>query len=587
MSNSISQLIDRALSYHRKGQFIEAEKYYEEALKLQKNNSIALHYLGVIRHQQGKNIEAEELINRALSITPDDIMAMSNLGVTYSALNKFEEAEKLFSEVLLKQPKNFQVLANRGNAYQSLKQFEKAIADYRRALKLNPRLYEAARNLGQCLQDTGQLNAAKQILEYCIHLAPHFPQAYISMANFYRTTFQLEAAKSQYEKALELAPSVPEIHCDLAITLRDLGELSGAESHFEKATELKPELGRAWRGLAGLKTYTELPEILSMKAALENTEDINAKMHLNFALGKAQEDIGNFKEAFSHFNSANLTQANLADYDVAIDLKFFKNLQSTFNQKFLESYMGEGSDSNQPIFVLGMPRSGTSLVEQILASHSKVFGAGELSVMASEINRAFPPFDDQDYTNSLKQARADDFNTIGKAYLKALASITNSNADYIVDKMPMNFMHVGVIALALPNAKIIHCTRDPMDNCLSIFKNHLPASGHHYSTQLKTLGQYYKGYSRLMEHWKRICKNLIFDIEYESLVKNPEEETRLLLKACGLTFEKACLTPHMTKRRVSTLSAAQVRNPINRKSVGKWREYEAHLQELQNEIFSK
>ena len=165
--------------------------------------------------------------------------------------------------------------------------------------------------------------------------------------------------------------------------------------------------------------------------------------------------------------------------------------------------------------------------------------------------------------------------------------MANSNAEHVVDKMPMNFMHVGVIALALPNAKIIHCTRNPMDNCLSIFKNHLPASGHQYSTRLKTLGRYYIGYQKLMQHWQSVCNNSVFEIEYDSLVKNPEKETRALLATCGLPFEKACLTPHRTKRRVSTLSAVQVREPIHKKSMGKWRKYEAHLKELQNEIYSK
>ena len=584
MSNPINQLLDQALAFHRKGQLSDAEKTYKKILKAQKKNPTALHFLGVLRHQQGRNLESKKLIRRALNIVPGDMMAMSNLGTTYSALKQYDEAVKLFSKVLASQPNNFQILTNRGNAYQALGRHSNAIDDYRKALALNPRIFEAARNLGQSLYATGQNSDAESVFKSCVELAPQYAPAYLSLANFYRENKQLNAAKINYEKALEFAPSNPDIHCDYAITIRDLGELSKAADNFKKAVELNPQLGRAWRGYAGLMTFETLADIKPMQEALKITGDKNAQLHFHFALGKAMEDMGRFEEAFTHFGSANRLQAGFGHYRVRHDLAFLENLKSEMSGKAFEANSGKGPASNRPIFVLGMPRSGTSLVEQILASHSQVFGAGELDDMAKEINRVLPPVDDLDYTQSLNSADPTVFRDIGMAYLAALDSRFGAEADYIVDKMPMNFLHIGIIALALPHAKIIHCKRDPMDNCLSIYKNHLPAKGHGYAVKLSSLGKYYKGYEQLMEHWKACLGDRLYDIQYEKLATHPEAETKALLQACGLDFEAACLSPHETKRIVSTLSAAQVRQPIYKKSIGGWKNYADQLEPLRREI---
>lgn len=580
MSILATQIIDEALSYHRKGNITRAAELYLKALNIDNKHPMALHFLGVIRHQQGNNIEAERLIKQALEITPNDLMAMSNLGSTYQAQGKFKEAIDLFSKTLTQQPSNPQIYTNRGNAYRAFGKNLEAIKDYEIALRLEPRIFEAARNLGLTLQDEGQFIQAKRALEHCIKLAPKLPEARVSLANFYRETGQAEAAKIEYETALSLAPNVAGIHCDLAIMLRDIGNLPKAKEHFEIAVKLEPELGRAWRGLAGVTSYKSTVELGAMQKALTQAPDSNARMHIEFSLGKAQEDLKNYDTAYEHFKTANELHSQSFSYDLESDLTFFKNLISKINASFFQNHSSVTPSSDRPIFLIGMPRSGTSLIEQILASHSLIYGAGELTALPDTVTNIFSMTDDQDYSESFSQTTTAQLQAVTKAYLERIKARVPTDAQYFVDKMPMNFMHVGLITLAFPEARIIHCQRNPLDNCLSIYKNYLPASGHKYAADLETLGHYYKGYQGLKRHWKDSCGAMIFDINYDDLVTNSENVTRDLIAACNLPFEEACLSPHKTKRVVSTLSAAQVRETIHSKSVGSAENYKKHLTTL-------
>ena len=581
MSISIDKIIDEALSYHRKGNTVTAAELYRKALSVDDKHPMALQFLGVIHHQNGNNAEAEKLIKQALAIKPNDLMAMSNLGSIYQARGKFKDAQDLFTQILSRQASNPQIYANRGNAFRSAGQNLEAINDYRTALKLEPRIIEAARNLGLCLQEEGQFTEARQALEHCIKLAPKRPETRVSLANFYRETGQVEAAKAEYEAALALAPNVAAIHCDLAITLRDIGDLTDARRHYETAVKLEPSLGRAWRGLAGVTSYKSLSELVPMQTALNTATHSNAQMHIQYGLGKAQEDLKNYDAAFTHFKTGNALHSSTFSYDLEADLTFFKNMISKIDAPFMKHHAAVSPSSNRPIFLIGMPRSGTSLVEQILASHSNIFGAGELTALPNTVASIFAMTDDQDYSESFTHVQPHQLKAVTETYLHRIKMQVPSGTKHFVDKMPMNFMHVGLIALAFPEARIIHCHRNPLDNCLSIFKNYLPASGHKYAADLETLGHYYKGYQSLMRHWKNVCGTKIFDINYDELVTNSAKVTRSLIAACNLPFEEACLSPHKTKRVVSTLSAAQVRETIHSKSVGSAENYKAHLTALQ------
>lgn len=584
MRRTPEQNLDEAIKYHRSGQLDKAEKHYKFVLKVRAADITALHFLGVIRYQQGRFGAAKSLISKAYKQKSNDPMIALNLGNSCQALGEYDQAIDLFSQGLTVQPANPQLLVNRGNAYRGSNQTLLAIADYQAALKVQPNLFEAARNLGISLQEEARFSEAKPYLERCAKSAPHAPEARLALANFYRETGQLILAKQEYEAAIDLGSSQAAVDCDLAVTLRDIGDLSGAEHYFKSAISKDAGFGRAWHGFVRIRKLTDNEIIVKMESSRRKARVQDDKMHLDYALGKAYEDFDRFGEAFDSYVSANKLCRAGVQYDVTDDLKFFDSLSDAFNMDCAKLTNENLYSTKRPIFIVGMPRSGTSLVEQILSSHSQVYGAGELSSLASSILRVFPMSDGQDYTRSLSKARGHEFEKIADYYLDYLQNIGDQTTPNITDKMPMNFAHIGIIRFSIPNALIVHCRRSAEDTCWSIYKNYLPAIGHYYATDLEDLGKYYKGYDKLMKFWHQSFPGTITDVIYENLVTNPEVETRRLLKACGLTFEADCLKPHKNKRTVSTLSAAQIRKPIYQGSIGSWKHYEKQLESLRQAL---
>ena len=585
MIQSVDETVNRALSFHRQGKLKEAETEYQLALNVQPNHATALHFLGVIRYQQQRHEEAKILIIRALEQTPDDLMALGNLGNVHQSLQEYGQAIQVFTKIIQASPAGPEILINRGNAYYSAGRFADAGGDYLAAFNLNPRIVEASRGLGLALLAEEKFGQAKDALERWAGAVSNSPEPLVSLAILYRKTGDLETAQNYYEKALTLAPGVSGIHCDLANILRDLGDMKAARRHYEKSITLDQCFGRAWLGLASITNYeTDSNALSDLKHAYEKATGEDAKMYFCYALGKAYEDMSEYTAAFKYFEKANQICGREFTHLVKDDIGFLENLRSSMGLEFFEAHKGSGHEDDHPIFIVGMPRSGTSLVEQILASHSKVYGAGELGVLAKQINSVFPMTDKHAYAASLEKATAADFEKIGSSYMAEIAALRYPPAAHFTDKMPMNFMNIGIIALALPKARIIYCRRDPVDTCLSIYKNYLGTDGHNYACDLENLGKYYLSYHALMEHWTKILPGRIIEIQYENLVADQEKQTRDLLKSCGLPFEEACLEPHKTKRAVSTLSTAQVREPVHSKSVGAWRHYEAQLTPLTNAL---
>lgn len=585
MTKSVDETVNRALSFHRQGKLKEAETDYQLALKAQPDNATALHLLGVIRYQQQRHEDAKSLIIRALEQTPDDLMALGNLGNVHQSLQEYGEAIQIFTKIVQKTPAGPEILVNRGNAYYSAGRFADAGGDYLAALNLNPHMVEASRGLGLALLAEEKFGQAKSALEHWAGAASNSPEPLVSLAILYRKTDDLAAAQKYYEKALTLAPDVSGIHCDLANILRDQGDMKAARRHYEKSIALDQCFGRAWLGLASITKYEpDTNAISDLKQAYEKASQEDTKMYFCYALGKAYEDMSEYAIAFKYFEKANQICGLKFTHLVEDDIGFLEKLRLAMGSEYFEAHKGGGHEDDHPIFIVGMPRSGTSLVEQILASHSKVYGAGELGVLAKQINSVFPMTGKQYYAGSLEKATAADFEKIGSGYMAEIAALEYPSAAHFTDKMPMNFMNIGIIALALPNARIIYCRRDPIDTCLSIYKNYLGTGGHNYACDLESLGKYYLSFHALMEHWTEILPGRIIEIQYEDLVANQETQTRDLLKSCGLSFEEACLEPHKTKRAVSTLSTAQVREPVHGKSVGAWRHYEKQLIPLTNAL---
>lgn len=571
------QNLNLALGYHRQGELGKAEKHYKYALQAKPNDVTAQHLLGVIHYQKGRFRKSKALISKALELSPKDPMILANLGNTCQALGEAQDAILLFDKALNRQPNNPQVLCNRGNARRLLGQNAEAIKDYRLAIQIEPRLSEALRNLGLCLQEQRRYDEALSVLEHCLRQAPQAPEAHLALANLRRDCGDLGGAISLYKSAQKLGATQASIDCEIALTLRDLGRIDAAKHHLTLSIDKNPSLGRAWRALVNLGTFDSESDLLRLRSAFKKPGDRLNKMHLEFALGKALEDQKNYTQAFTHYANANKSHQVQFTYDISNDLSVFDQIIAVFDTKTRDKFKAEANNSNQPIFIIGMPRSGTSLVEQIISAHSEVFGAGETEAFPQALFKNFNMADGQNYAPALEQLTATDLEQIASYYLNEIHKLPSKSAHYVSDKLPMNFINLGIIRVVFPNAKIIHCRRNPISTCWSIYKNYLPAEGHLYAANFSDLASYYKGYQKLMAHWHTLFPTAVIEVDYEALVSDPEIQTENLLKALGLTSEPACLAPHKNKRAVRTLSAAQVRQPIHTKSVESWRNYETEL----------
>lgn len=302
-------------------------------------------------------------------------------------------------------------------------------------------------------------------------------------------------------------------------------------------------------------------------------------MHLEFAAGKCREDRLDYTESFEHFERANALHRAAISYNSERDEEVFRNFERAFDESFFERWSDVGSDDATPVFIVGMPRSGTTLVEQIIASHSKVFGAGELSALFKALASRFTLQHGFDYSAASETATAEDLSAISVHYLDALRSLDRESSR-ITDKLPTNFLNLGMISVLFPRATVIHCRRDPRDTCYSIYKHYFSARGHHYAYDLEELGAYYNRYRKLMEHWARVLPTPVHTFYYEDIVGDVETASRALLDACELPWEAACLDFHRSRRPVATISTDQVRRPIYSESVGAWRRHEQKLAPL-------
>lgn len=621
MSNSglPGHLINTALRHHSMGELRQADRLYRQLLSQDPENPVVLHYLGVIALQTNHAEAAIQLIGDAISHDPDCADAHSNLGNALQSAGRFSEAVNSYEHALALKPKMAETRANLGNARSQLQQFELAAADYRSALMMRPNLPEVHRNLSTVLLALGKTHEALQSITRARDLNPHSVEILTSLGNVLQQSGKWEEAVKCYEKVLQTKPDSHRVHCNLGNVLRNLGNHDAAISHYEAALEIDPDYtegnynrgisflnsgdlesaeasfraaiaadtryGIAHQALAGLIQHTHHDsDMARMEAAFVDpvTKD-EQKVHLAFGLGKSFEDLKQHKLAFDYYVKANAMVRKTFAYEVAKEDRLFANLKSVFSEDYCSqeffSQKDSGPANDTPIFIIGMPRSGTSLVEQILASHSQIHGAGELDTFSLCVAGKLKLLDGVDYTADLDNMTSEDFCSIGLEYTRKLHALA-PNASHVTDKMPMNFLNVGLIRLVLPSARIVHCRRGAIDTCLSIYKNFLAAHGHRYAYDLAELGHYYALYVDLMAHWRNVLPGAIHDISYENLIVDQEAESRRLVEYCGLEWEPGCMEFYKTSRQVSTISAAQVRKPVYRDSVEKWRNYEEELAPL-------
>ncbi len=457
---------------------------------------------------------------------------------------------------------------------------------HNRSLLLKPDHAVANNNLGVALAAQGRIDEAAEHYERALVLKPDYVDARYNLGNLLSAHGDLEGAKVHQERVLALNPDHADAHHDLGCVLACQGQLDNAAAHFGRAIAIRPGYAEAHFHRAEIRTFQRgeagLAALESL-AASDGLSESNAPF-IHFALAKAFDDVGDYARAFEHFRTGNALKRRQVDYNEPGSARFFQSLSTVFDSGLFDRFRGAGDPSRAPVLVLGMPRSGSSLIEQILASHPRIHGAGELPYIATAIgslvNADRQPVRFPEGVPGLDGAA---LQRMGHSYVARLSALAPGK-QRIVDKMQGNFLYIGLIRLILPNARIIHTMRDPIDTCVSCYSK-LFATGQHFSYDLEELGRYYRGYTNLMSHWRSVLpSDAMLDVSYEELVDDLEGQARRLIEYCGLPWDDRCLAFHKTDRPVKTASAAQVRQPLFRSSLQRWRRYEAGIGPLLHEL---
>ena len=574
----------QALALMQQGKPAEAKPLLAQVCRTDRSDAEALFMLGIANGMLGEHKQAEQAFVQILKLFPKHPDANNNLGLSLEAQGRTEEAIKYFEKAVQLSPDNAGFVFNYANAFESLGNLKQAKEYYEKAIALEPNYPEAFCNLGNVLQADGEYVEAIAAFQKSIALsedfARHYPQVYINLGNALMELGRDDEAIQAYQRAIEMNSQYAEAYLSLGNAYLQQGRRQEALAELRHAILLKPIFGRAYRNLVEAKRFSERDtDVQALETLYQNPSLTDEdKMNFAFALGKVYADLKDDKRSFEFYLAGNQLKRKSIDYAIADDVAYFDAIKQVCNAEFFQGHAGIGSADTTPIFVIGMPRSGTSLVEQILASHSQVYGAGERNDLQHVIERAGDNASEK-YPHCLLQMNDKELSAIGSAYLARLHAYAPTAAR-ITDKMPYNFLYLGLIHLVMPKAKIIHCRRNPMDNALSIFKMLFTISltCHPYAYNLKELGQYYRLYQDLMAHWRRVLPKAFYELCYEDLVADQETQTQRLLEYCDLPWEDACLAFHRTQRAVRTASLVQVRQPIHANSVEAWRRHEQQLQ---------
>ena len=442
--------------------------------------------------------------------------------------------------------------------------------------------------LARALHDSGQYPAAIELLRNLLARDPADAAATNLLANACSAVGQHEVAAAMFARVLARTPDNPRIWIAFGDSLRALGRRQDSESAYRRATRDSPQFGEAWWSLANLKNCRFSAEeiaTMSRQQARADLGDVD-RLHLSFALGKALEDRGEWEESFAHYEQGNRLRRAMVEYRADATTEYVRRCTALFTREFFEARAGLGSRSSEPIFVVGLPRSGSTLVEQILASHPEVEGTSELPDLirlARAVTSGARDPADRRYPEVLSTLDRGAWAALGDRYVDMTRSRRRTSARHFVDKMPNNWTHVGLIHLILPGAQIIDVRRSPMACCFAAYRQ-LFARGQPYTYDLVELGRYYRDYVSLMRHFDETLPGRVHRVAYEDLVNDTERTVRALLDACKLAFDPRCLDFHMNKRIVNSASSEQVRQPIYREGLDLWRSYERWLDPLRSTL---
>jgi Flp pilus assembly protein TadD len=546
-----------ALRHHDAGDLVRAEQACLQAVQTGPHQAQALHLLGIIRHQLGRHEEALAHLRQAARIDPANPALHSNLGMVCAAAGRLAEAEQ----------------------------------HYREALRLAPTHAEAHNNLGILLAELGRLAEAAGHYQEALRLRPDDSAAHNNLAGVLLEQGRLAEAEQHYREALRLRPDYLAARTNLAALFVQRGRLAEAVTCCQEALRLAPGSVAAYAHLGdlasqGLYDFTE-DQVGRMEGLLsEGRLSPEEASQLHFILAALRDRQGEADGAFAHYRQANDLKAQVfrrkgQAFDPEGHRRLIDDLIATFDRAFFERVGPLGLSTELPVFVVGMPRTGTTLVAQVLSSHPQVVAAGELRDLQEALYQVPAERGRGPYPRGLAGLDRELAHAVGERYLARLSHL-GGGAARVVDKMPHNFLHLGATFALFPRARIIHCRRGPRDTCLSCYFQNF--AWVNYATSLEHLGFYYREYERLIRHWQEALPAQVFEVNYEELVRNQERVSRELVAFCGLDWSDRCLAFHENSRTVQTASKLQVRRPIYASSLGRWKRYERHLQPLERAL---
>ncbi len=601
--------------YRHAGRAEAAEASARRAVALDPGLVLGWDTLGRILIERGGLHGALAAFEQVVALQPGFSGGHNNLGVVLQQLGRIDAARLAYTQALAQDPENASLHANLASALARLGRYQEALESAKSAIALGPPQLNAYLVAAEIEHE---LKRYAESLDWLIAARTHWPDhsmviqrqaglllklrrfaeglalcgeqiaknvdagnAYNIMGLLLRELGRHEEAMAAFEAGIAIPPPASAIHSNRAVLLMELGHPQAALSAFDEALAIEPDLVDAWYGKSDIKRFAAGdPELGALERLLARTESHRDRLTLHFALGKAYLDHADGDQAFAHFAAGNRMKRDWVEYEEDWTESFTRSIMRVCSADLLERLAGHGAGSDQPVFIVGMPRSGTTLIEQILASHPQIEGAGEPNLMRdlARHNAAREGRPDS-YPAFLETLAPERLAQIGEHYLADLAALVPP-ADRIVDKMPTNFLYLGLIRLILPNARIIHCRRDPLDTCLSCYTK-LFSGELDFSYDQAELGRYYRRYERLMAHWRTVLPpGTLCEIDYERVVDDLEGETRRLLDFCGLGWDPACLKFHETRRTVSSASVNQVRQPLYRNAVGRAQPYRRFLGEL-------
>jgi tetratricopeptide (TPR) repeat protein len=625
MELTIDEALKKGVEAHKAGKIQEADKFYTAILQAQSNHPDANHNMGVLAVGLGKQTQAlpffekaleanasidqywlsyvdalvklqklddaqiviekakanglsDELIKRLEGITSsqnidsdgspsqeevDQLMALYNEGQLGAVVG---QAQKLIEQY----PHAFVIWNVLGAANNGLGRINEAVEAFQKATQLNPSNPDGHNNLGTALQDQGKLAEAMEALNKALSLKPDYTEAYYNMGNVLLGQGELEEAIEAYKKALSLKPDFVKAYYNMGNALQKQGKPEEAIEAYKKSLSLKPDYAEAYRNHSRLHTYTANDEYFVKMQALFLDSKIRdeERCHLSFALSKAFEDLNEVDQQFTHLEMGNKLRKKMLAYDIKQDIDLFSQLKKSYpsiDKAALQS-AGEKTEPT-PIFIIGMPRSGTTLVEQIVSSHSKVTGAGELGYV-ERLGHYI--------ANGTIKPNAEIILDFRQRYIEELEN-RSENRSIVTDKMPHNFRYLGLIFSAFPDAIVIHVNREPAATCWSNYKHYFSTKELGYSYDLNDVVTYFDLYKDLMQFWDKYYGDRIYNLNYDNLTINQEDVTRMLIQYIGLEWEDCCLSPQTNKRTVSTSSQQQVRKKVYQGSSQQWRKFEPYL----------